>query len=103
MKTLIKLILFIAIIAVGGYFCWQKGWLNQFLGTGSELKIDQTASIVEEVKKISEFTSVKFYEELVIDEKKASKWVDNKAGNLLSKLTGKDKKEISLSWKKINK
>lgn len=95
MKTLIKLILFIAIIAVVGYFCWQKGWLNQFLGTGNELKIDQTASVVEEVKKISEFTSVKFYEELVIDEKKASKWVDNKAGNLLSKLTGKDKKEIS--------
>lgn len=95
MKTFLKFILFLAIILGALYFCWQSGLLDKYLNKDNELKIDKTENIIEEIKKISEFTTTCFYEELVLNEKKASKWVDNKAGSLLSKITGKEKSDIA--------
>ena len=45
------------------------GWNINFLGI-SELKIDDTANVVEKIKKISEFTTACYYEEFVLKEEK---------------------------------
>ena len=55
---------------IGGFFILKYnpfGWEIDFFG---EPKIDDTENIVEEVKKISEFTTACYYEEFVIHKKK---------------------------------
>ena len=66
-----------AAIIIGGFFLLKMnpfGWHINFLGI-SELKIDDTANVVEKIKKISEFTTACYYEEFVLKEgkKEASK------------------------------
>lgn len=66
-----------AVVVVGGFLFLKMnpfGWNINFLGI-SELKIDDTANVVEKIKKISEFTTACYYEEFVLKEakKEASK------------------------------
>ena len=66
-----------AVVIIGGFFLLKMnpfGWNINFLGI-SELKIDDTANVVEKIKKISEFTTACYYEEFVLKEgkKEASK------------------------------
>ena len=89
-----KLIL-IAFIVCAVLYAGEKLGLLQISSSSSELKIDKTSTLVEEIKKISELTTVSYYEEMVLNEKKASKIVDNKAGSLVSKLLNKSKEELS--------
>ena len=56
---------------------------------GSKLGIDATANVVTEMKKISEFTSACFYEEIVLQEKKTKDIADNAVGNKIAGLMGK--------------
>lgn len=46
-------------------FNWELGKIF-----GGELKIDKTATIVEEIRKISEFTTANYFEEYVLQEQK---------------------------------
>lgn len=66
-----------AAVLIGGFFLLKMnpfGWNINFLGIG-ELKIEDTANVVEKIKKISEFTTACYYEEFVLKEgkKEASK------------------------------
>lgn len=65
LKKLLYLVLLTGIILAGGYFLYQqKIWDFNFR---KELKIDDTAIVIKEIKKISQlFTSV-YYDELVLD------------------------------------
>ena len=61
-----------AVVIIGGFFLLKMnpfGWNINFLGI-SELKIDDTANVVEKIKKISEFTTACYYEEFVLKEEK---------------------------------
>lgn len=59
----------IVVVLLGGGFLFLKfnpfDWNINFLGM-SELKIDDTANVVEKIKKISEFTTACYYEEFVL-------------------------------------
>ena len=79
------------VILVGGAFVLYK--LGVF-GKKGELSIDKTANVVTEIKKISEFTSACFYEEVILQETKASSVVDNSAGRKVASWLGKDSKEL---------
>ena len=79
------------VILVGGAFVLYK--LGVF-GKKGELSIDKTANVVTEIKKISEFTSACFYEEIILQETKASSVVDNSAGRKVASWLGKDSKEL---------
>lgn len=94
MKFIMKLIL-LAFIVCAVLYAGEKLGFWKLMQDSSELKIDKTANIVEEIKKISEFTSVSFYEEFALHEQKASKLVDNKAGQAIAKLMNKDAKDLS--------
>lgn len=60
-----KIILIIAAVVIGllgsTFFCYKMGWFIR-----EPLSIEKTANIVEEVKKIGEFTSAVYYEELAL-------------------------------------
>ena len=79
------------VILVGGAFVLYK--LGVF-GKKDELSIDKTANVVTEIKKISEFTSACYYEEIILQESKASSVVDNSAGKTVAGWFGKDSKDL---------
>lgn len=100
---LVKWLVFVAIIGGAAFFLYTKGFFGQ---NDKGLVIDKTPIIVEETKKISEFTSAHFYEEVVVrDERIDTGLVFNtknevviiargnvRAGFNLSKLTEADYK-----------
>ena len=88
LKAIISIILILAVLAGAAYFAMQKGWISN-LFQKDELKIDETANVVTEIKKISEFTSACFYEEIILRETKTTKVVDNSIGNKIATLFGK--------------
>lgn len=92
MKKVFKLIITIVVILVvlvAGYWAiLQTGLLGK---TEKQLTIDQTANVVTEIKKISEFTSACFYEEIVLKDAKASETTKGKAVNAVTGLLQKDK------------
>lgn len=61
----LKIILIIAVVVIGllgsTFFCYKMGWFIR-----EPLSIEKTANIIEEVKKIGEFTSAVYYEELAL-------------------------------------
>ena len=59
-----------------------------------ELSIDKTANVVTEIKKIAEFTSACYYEEVILQESKASSVVDNSAGKTVAGWFGKESKDL---------
>ena len=69
-------------------------WKDRFF-TQEELKIDPTASVVEEIKKISEFTSACYYEEYVIQDTKEA------SGNALLKMVKSKPEVVILSKGKV--
>lgn len=50
-----------------------------------ELTIDETANVVTEIRKISEFTSACYYKDVILTEKKASESISGKVVNSFSK------------------
>ena len=90
MKKTIKIILILvailAVLAAAAFFAMKKGLLDF---KGDELEIDETPTVISEIKKISEFTSACFYEEIILQEKKTRKVVDNSVGNKIASLFGK--------------
>lgn len=83
-KTVITLVIVIVVLAAGA-FCAYKLGLFDF--KSDELAIDKTANVVTEIKKISEFTSACFYEEIILKDSKSSENIGNKVAGFF----GKDK------------
>ena len=68
MKKVFVVIIVVAAIA-GGYFYYQR-----YLQPKEEdIVIDKTATVVDEIRKISEFTSACYYEEMVLGYRKKKK------------------------------
>ena len=93
MKKIKYLIWTLIFIVIAGLIVWLSidqfdlmKWKDRFFAQ-EELKIDPTASVVEEIKKISEFTSACYYEEYVIQDTKEA------SGNTLIKMV-KSKPEV---------
>lgn len=91
MKYIIKLVVLLVFVAVAaGAFLYFNPSMNPFAGLfGKELKIEKTANVITEVKKISKFTTACYYEEVALAEKKANDMVDNAAGKYVASLFGK--------------
>ena len=71
----------VVIVAIAALFvAYELG-----LFTDNSLKIDKTANVVEDIKKIGEFTSACYYEELVVKQKKRSDFNDSSLGLLTKK------------------
>ncbi|MBR5481194.1 MAG: DUF4230 domain-containing protein [Bacteroidaceae bacterium] len=91
MSKIVGLLLIVGLF-VGAWLYTQQFGFNFFnlnFGRG-DLKIDNTANIVEKVKEISEFTTACYYEEAVLKDKKT----DNNEGNLLGLVGMETSKEI---------
>lgn len=70
----IATLVLIAGLLVGGWYYIQSFGFNLFgLSFGGELKIDNTANVVEKIKAISEFTTACYYEEAVLKDSKVEK------------------------------
>ena len=86
-KTLVGKIagvVFIAILLVGGWIALQHFNANLFgFKFGQELKIDNTANVVEKIKNISEFTTACYYEEAVLKNSKSEAGKQNKLMSLV--------------------
>ena len=77
LKSLMSKIATLVLIAgllVGGWYYIQSLEFNLFgLSFGGELKIENTANVVEKIKEISEFTTACYYEEAVLKDSKVEK------------------------------
>lgn len=89
-KGIIIAVVAIVILAGGAFVLYKLG----VFGKKDELSIDKTANVVTEIKKISEFTSACYYEEIILQESKASSVVDNSAGKTVAGWFGKDSKDL---------
>ena len=89
-KGIIIAVVAIVILAGGAFVLYKLG----VFGKKDELSIDNTANVVTEIKKISEFTSACYYEEIILQESKASSVVDNSAGKTVAGWFGKDSKDL---------
>ena len=70
----IATLVLVAGLLVGGWCYIQSFGFNLFgLSFGGELKIDNTANVVEKIKAISEFTTACYYEEAVLKDSKVEK------------------------------
>lgn len=64
----------------------HEGFRNVLRGLFiSELKIDDTANVVTEIKNISEFVTICYYDEIVLTENKKSENLTNRAMALMGK------------------
>lgn len=89
-KGIIIAVVAIVILTGGAFVLYKLG----VFGKKDELSIDKTANVVTEIKKISEFTSACYYEEIILQESKASSVVDNSAGKMVAGWFGKDSKDL---------
>lgn len=89
-KGIIIAVVAIVILAGGAFVLYKLG----VFGKKDELSIEKTANVVTEIKKISEFTSACYYEEIILQESKASSVVDNSAGKTVAGWFGKDSKDL---------
>lgn len=101
MKTIKYLIWTLVGIVIAGLVVWLSidqfdlmKWKDRFFAQ-EELKIDPTANVVEEIKKISEFTSSCYYEEYVLQEKKEA------SGNTITKMFKSNPEVVILSKGKV--
>lgn len=94
LKSLMSKIATLVLIAgllVGGWYYIQSLGFNLFgLSFGGELKIENTANVVEKIKEISEFTTACYYEEAVLKDSK----VENHEGGFLGLVDTETSKEI---------
>lgn len=73
MGKIATLVLIVGLL-VGGWCYIQSFGFNLFgFSFGGELKIDNTANVVEKIKEISEFTTACYYEEAVLKDRKVEK------------------------------
>lgn len=84
-KNIIRLITVLIIVGAGTFVAYKMGWFKD-----NELKIDKTANVVEEIKKIGEFTSACYYEELVVKQSKKSDFNESGFGKLAKAITDED-------------
>lgn len=84
-KNIIRLITVLIIVGAVAFVAYKMGWLKD-----NELKIDKTANVVEEIKKIGEFTSACYYEELVVKQSKKSDFNESGLGKLAKAITDED-------------
>lgn len=77
-KLIIKIFVLIIILGTIALGAYKFG-----LFSNNELKIDKTANVVEDIKKIGEFYSTCYYEELVIKDSKSSEFNKSYIGDLL--------------------
>lgn len=94
LKSLMSKIATLVLIAgllVGGWYYIQSLEFNLFgLSFGGELKIENTANVVEKIKEISEFTTACYYEEDVLKDSK----VEKNEGGFLGLIDMETSKEI---------
>ena len=74
------------VLGVVAFTLYKTGVFNK----NEELAIDETANVVTEIKKISEFTSACFYEDIILQDTKTSKVVNNAVGDKIANLLGKN-------------
>lgn len=87
----IATLVLVAGLLVGGWCYIQSFGFNLFgLSFGGELKIDNTANVVEKIKEISEFTTACYYEEAVLKDSK----VEKHEGGFLGLVDTETSKEI---------
>ena len=86
MKKIIIGILVVVVLDVVAFTLYKTGVFNK----NEELAIDETANVVTEIKKISEFTSACFYEDIILQDTKTSKVVNNAVGDKIANLLGKN-------------
>lgn len=87
----IATLVLVAGLLVGGWYYIQSFGFNLFgLSFGGELKIDNTANVVEKIKEISEFTTACYYEEAVLKDSK----VEKHEGGFLGLVDTETSKEI---------
>lgn len=86
MKKIIIGILVVVVLGVVAFTLYKTGVFNK----NEELAIDETANVVTEIKKISEFTSACFYEDIILQDTKTSKVVNNAVGDKIANLLGKN-------------
>ena len=60
----VAMVVVVILVLVGGYFGLKAAFPN--FSFKRELKIAETANVVEQIKKISEFTTACYYEEFVL-------------------------------------
>ena len=77
-------VIFVAILLAGGWVALQHFDISLFgFSFGRELKIDNTANVVEKIKSISEFTTACYYEEAVLKNSKTEAGKQNVLMNLV--------------------
>lgn len=87
----IATLVLVAGLLVGGWCYIQSFGFKLFgLSFGGELKIDNTANVVEKIKEISEFTTACYYEEAVLKDSK----VEKNEGGFLGLVDTETSKEI---------
>ncbi len=89
-KGIIIAVIAIVILVGGAFVLYKLGVFDK----KDELSIDKTANVVTEIKKISEFTSACYYEEIILQESKTNSVVDNSAGKTVAGWFGKDSKDL---------
>lgn len=82
-KLIVTLVIVVVVLALGAFAAYKFGLFD---AKKDELSIDKTANVVTEIKKISEFTTACYYEEVVLREEKES---DNIANTTMKLFGGK--------------
>jgi len=87
LKTILVCITILAVLAAGFILYQKQERFRNFLRGLfiSELKIDDTANVVTEVKNISEFVTVCYYNEIVLTENKKSENLNNRLMGMMGK------------------
>lgn len=81
MKTIVKGII-IGIIVLAGIFFAFKFDMFSGIFKKKDLKIDKTANVIDEIKKIGEFTSLCYYEEMALVDSKENDFNKSKLASL---------------------
>lgn len=90
-----KIILIIAAVVIvllgSTFFCYKMGWFIR-----EPLSIEKTANVVESVKKIGEFTTACYYEEIALQDSYSD--TTQILGQNADKLAGKAMKKVGLGF-----
>ena len=81
-KLIVTLVIIVVVLALAAFAAYKFGLFD---AKKDELSIDKTANVITEIKKISEFTTACYYEEIVLREEKESDNIANSAMKLLGR------------------
>ncbi|MBQ6729175.1 MAG: DUF4230 domain-containing protein [Bacteroidales bacterium] len=96
MKKILSFIVIAAVLAAGFYASYKYGHIFDFFKR-EPLSIEKTANVVEEIKKIGEFTTACYYEEMALQDSYVDK--TQVMGRDADKLAGKALRKVGLdSW-----